>query len=109
MNNNQSSAIDIPPKVTRIVASTTPDGHSMLSSIVTDNHGHQAQRQSATTDTGISPTYYTSGGAPVNTDHSHAVGSPVYGDQSRVFFSHNSTCSCLGSGVGCECSNKCSC
>lgn len=94
-NNNQSSAIDIPPKVTRIVASTTaPDGQSMLSSIVTDDHGHQRQRQGSTTDTGISPTYYTSGGAPVNTDHSHSVGSPVYGDQSRVFFSHNSLCSC---------------
>lgn len=96
MNNNQSSAIDI-PKFTRIVASSTPDGHTMLSSIVTDGQGHQMHRHNgATTDTGISPTYYTSCGTPVQVHqgNSHSLGSPVYGDKSRVFFSHNSMCSC---------------
>lgn len=96
MNHYQSSAIDIPPKTTRIVASTTSDGHTMLSSIITDGHGHQVRRNSTCTDTGISPTYYTSSGTPIHTqsDKSHSVGSPVYGDQSRIFFSHSSECSC---------------
>ncbi|KAI8053590.1 hypothetical protein BDF21DRAFT_404039 [Thamnidium elegans] len=99
MNNNQTSAIDIPPKTTHIVAASTPDGHTMLSSIVTNGEGQQVRRHStACTDTGISPTYYTSTGSVVQTskqdNKSHKVGSPVYDDQSRIFFSHNSGCSC---------------
>ncbi|GAA5801738.1 hypothetical protein EDC94DRAFT_2346 [Helicostylum pulchrum] len=114
MNNNQTSAIDIPTKATHIIAATTPDGHTMLSSIVTNSEGQQLRRHSTTcTDTGISPTYYTSTGSVVQTSNqdnkTHNVGSPVYDDQSRVFFSHNSGCSCRGSGVGCECSKKCTC
>jgi hypothetical protein len=101
--NTQSSAVDIPPqtieKHTHIVASTTPDGRTMLTSIVTDAQGQQVRRNSVPcADTGISPTYYTSNGSMVQTtrqgDDSHIAGSPVYGDQSRIFFSHNTGCSC---------------
>lgn len=97
--NNQSSAVDIPTtKTTRILATTTPDGHTMLSSTITDDHGQPIRRNSLTfTESGISPTYYTSGGNMVQTSHkedAHNVGSPVYGDNSRIFFSHNSACSC---------------
>lgn len=97
--NNQSSAVDIPTtKTTRIVATTTQDGHVMLSSIATDQEGNRIRRNSLCADTGISPTYYTSTGSIVQTsrqgnDHQLA-GSPVYDDKSRIFFSHNSGCSC---------------
>lgn len=97
--NNQSSAVDIPTtKTTRILATTTPDGHTMLSSTVTDEQGQPIRRNSLTfSESGISPTYYTSGGSMVQTSHkedTHNAGSPVYGDSSRIFFSHKSACSC---------------
>ncbi|EPB82296.1 hypothetical protein HMPREF1544_10976 [Mucor circinelloides 1006PhL] len=112
--NDRSSAIDIPTtKTTHVFATTTPDGHTMVSSTVTDDHGQPLRRNSLTfTESGISPTYYTSGGNMVQTSHkedAHNVGSPVYGDSSRIFFPHNSACSCLGSGVGCDCTKTCSC
>lgn len=94
---NQSSAVEIPAKTTHIVASTTPDGHTMLSSVVTDEQGKPMRRNSLTcAESGISPTYYTSGGSMVHTsrDDTQMAGSPVYGDKSRIFFSHNSGCSC---------------
>ncbi len=99
MNNNQSSAVDIPTvKTTRIVATTTQDGHVMLSSIATDGQGNKIRRNSLCADTGISPTYYTSSGSVVHTsrqeDDAHLAGSPVYDDKSRIFFSHNSGCIC---------------
>ncbi|KAI8335965.1 hypothetical protein BC941DRAFT_429908 [Chlamydoabsidia padenii] len=66
-----------------------------------------ARRQSL--DTGISPTYYHDGDMVTTTSQESSYGSPVYGDASRVFFSHHKTCSCKGSGVGCECSRTCNC
>ncbi|CAO3611020.1 unnamed protein product [Mucor hiemalis] len=112
--NSQTSACDIPTnKTTHITATTTPDGHTMMSSIVTDEHGQQLRRNSACADTGISPTYYTTTGSVIHTsrqeDVAHSVGSPVFDDKSRIFFSHNSACICRGSGVGCDCSSKCAC
>jgi hypothetical protein len=93
-----STAIDIPmAKTTHIVASTMPDGHTSLSSIVTDKHGQPMRRNSlACGEYGISPTYYISGESAVHTsrDEAQTAGSPVYGDKSRIFFSHNSGCSC---------------
>lgn len=93
MSNNQSSAIDIPKKNTHIIATSSSDGHTMLSSIVTDQDGQPVRRGSTSSNTGISPTYYTASGSIVQTTHeSHS--SPVYDDQSRIFFSHHSECSC---------------
>lgn len=97
--NNQTSAVDIPThKTTRITATTTPDGHTMMSSIVIDENGQQPRRNSACLDTGISPTYYTTTGSVVHTsrqeDVAHSAGSPVFDDKSRIFFSHNSACIC---------------
>lgn len=99
--NAQSSAVDIPPQPlhSHVVASTTPDGRTMLSSVLTDRQGHELRRNSLTSvDTGISPTYYASNGSMIHTsrqaDDPHVAGSPVYGDNSRIFFSHHSGCSC---------------
>ncbi|KAI8644870.1 hypothetical protein BD408DRAFT_362423 [Parasitella parasitica] len=112
--NNQTSAVDIPTtKTTRILATTTPNGHTTLSSTVTDSHGQPIRRNSLNfTESGISPTYYTPGGFMIRTsprEDAQTSGSPVYGDSSRIFFSHHSACSCRGSGVGCECTKTCSC
>ncbi|KAI8080248.1 uncharacterized protein B0P05DRAFT_540547 [Gilbertella persicaria] len=102
----QTSAVDIPQaKDTHVLVQATSDGNATLTSIMTDAEGNQTHHY---TETGISPTYYyTSGGSMIH--DTHHVGSPVYGDQSRIFFSHHSSCSCRGSGVGCECTKKCSC
>ncbi|CEP10741.1 hypothetical protein [Parasitella parasitica] len=111
---DQTSAVDIPTtKTTRILATTTPDGHATLSSTVTDGNGQPIRRNSLNfTESGISPTYYTSSGFMVQTsrkEDAQNAGSPVYGDNSRIFFPHKSVCSCRGSGVGCECAKTCSC
>jgi hypothetical protein len=96
MENNQTSSIDIPKRnSTRIVASTS-DGHVTLSSINT-NQGEETHHQGMNTETGISPTYYTTNGTIVQTSKSQnncPFGSPCFDDSSRVFFSHNSNCSC---------------
>ena len=97
--NSQTSAVDIPTtRGAHIIATTTSDGHAMLSSIVTDEQGQQIRRNSLCADTGISPTYYNSSGSVIQTsrqgDDSHLAGSPVYNDKSRIFFSHNISCSC---------------
>lgn len=97
---NQTPAIDIPTtKTTHVIATTSSDGHTMLSSIVTDEQGHQFHKNSMSSSNGeygISPTYY-SNGKMVQTSHqnsSQPLCSPVYGDSSRVFFTHNTSCSC---------------
>ncbi|CAO3678546.1 unnamed protein product [Rhizopus stolonifer] len=61
-------------------------------------------------ESGLSPTYYTSEGIiQLNSKFTDNLGSPVFNDQSRVFFTHNHECSCRGSGVGCDCTKTCSC
>ncbi|CAO3685810.1 unnamed protein product [Rhizopus stolonifer] len=66
------------------------------------------QTPKETLKSGISPTYYTQEGK-VKLNPTENDGSPVHGDQSRVFYSHPKECNCRGSGIGCECTNICSC
>ncbi|KAL0096752.1 hypothetical protein J3Q64DRAFT_1827817 [Phycomyces blakesleeanus] len=80
-------------------------------------------------DWGISPTYHTPDGDIITTckhqqqqkqqkqqkqSHENQSGSEQQSSvdsnvNSRLFCTHKSTCECLGSGVGCQCSNTCSC
>lgn len=46
------------------------------------------------TDTGISPTYYTDQGDAITTSGRIPCGSPVYDDSKRIFFPHHSSCVC---------------
>ncbi|KAI9267421.1 hypothetical protein BY458DRAFT_475863 [Sporodiniella umbellata] len=90
---NQSSAIDVSAPINIDTAAK-----------------QRRQSQSSCHEFGLSPTYYTSEGIiQPNTNNADEVGSPVFNDRSRVFFSHNQRCSCRGSGVGCDCTKSCAC
>ncbi|KAI8393444.1 uncharacterized protein BYT42DRAFT_609238 [Radiomyces spectabilis] len=63
---------------------------------------------------GISPDYTRSSSGHVSEQQTataplSVTGSPVFNDDSRVFYRHQKACICRGSGVGCDCSSQCSC
>ncbi|KAI8387372.1 hypothetical protein BD560DRAFT_486241 [Blakeslea trispora] len=114
MNLQNSNMNSSPTKEIHIIAHTTSDGHAELSSIATDNERGMSHRHyTQCAETGISPIHCTFSGSSTQSsdqnENEFTVGSPVYGDNSRVFFSHHKSCSCRGSGVGCDCTKKCSC
>ncbi|KAI8991903.1 hypothetical protein BDF20DRAFT_909613 [Mycotypha africana] len=119
---DSTPAIDIPNSKSRpkqIVVSARTNGNTLSSSLISDSLDHQRNTEAESnslpnyTESGISPTYYSSSGIPIRTSHqtndATLAGSPVFNDRSRIFFKHSAACSCRGSGVGCDCSKTCSC
>ena len=88
-----------PTKDTHVTAHTTSDGHTEITAIVADyEKGTPYRHYTRCQETGISPTYHAFSASSTQNSHAHEdepiVGSPVYGDNSRIFFSHHTSCSC---------------
>ncbi|KAJ2955660.1 hypothetical protein NQZ79_g8369 [Umbelopsis isabellina] len=78
------------------------------------HNAQQEQVRAITIDTGVSPDYDHSRHRRQSSEHDlpghDQLGkSPDYKNSNRVFFTHHSTCSCRGSGVGCDCAMSCDC
>ncbi|KAI7898093.1 uncharacterized protein BX663DRAFT_526190 [Cokeromyces recurvatus] len=63
---------------------------------------------------GISPTYYSpTTGIKIKTSRAHEdprnAGSSDFLNPEHICFTHSNSCSCRGSGIGCECKTRCEC